>query len=174
MSPASDIRLLVLDMDGVMTDGAIVYDDAGREIKAFYVRDGLAIKLWQRLGFACAIITGRGGGAAERRADELGVRVVRQGSVDKAADLRAVAAEVGIPLSQTAFMGDDWPDLAPMRICGYPMCPADAHADVAAVAAYRAGAPGGRGAVRDAVEHLLQAKDMLGRALRLYDTDHGT
>lgn len=174
MSGAPAVRLLVLDVDGVLTDGSIVYDDAGRELKTFSVRDGLAIKLWQRAGFRCAIITGRGGGAVERRARELGIDLVRQASPDKASDLRAIAAEAGVPLDHTAFMGDDWPDLGAMRICAYPICPADADREVAGAAAFRTAAPGGRGAVREAVEHLLEAKGMLRDALRLYDSADGT
>lgn len=168
-SPAAAVRLLVMDVDGVMTDGSIVYDDAGREIKTFNVRDGFGIRLWQQMGFACGIITGRGGGAVERRAQELGITLFRQGSRDKAADLREIAAEAGVDLDQTAFLGDDWPDLPAMRLCGYPMCPADAHPDIAALCAFRAASPGGRGAVREAVEHLLGAQRLLDRARARYD-----
>jgi 3-deoxy-D-manno-octulosonate 8-phosphate phosphatase (KDO 8-P phosphatase) len=171
---AAAVRLLVLDVDGVLTDGSIIYDDAGRELKSFFVRDGLAIKLWQRMGFPCAILTGRGGGAVVRRAHELGISSVRQASEDKAADLETLAAEAGAPLAHTAFMGDDWPDLRALRACGYAICPADAHADVTRVAAFRTESPGGRGAVREAVEHLLEAKGLLGQALKLYDSTDGT
>lgn len=174
MSRASGVRLLVLDVDGVMTDGSIVYDDAGREIKAFCVRDGFGIKLWQRAGFACGIITGRGGGAVERRAKELGVTLLRQQSPDKSKDLEQMAAEVGVTLAETAFMGDDWPDLGALRICGYPICPADAHGDAVALSVYVTRAAGGRGAVREAVEHLLDAKGLRDAVLAQYHTPHGS
>lgn len=169
MTAAATVRLLALDVDGVMTDGSIVYDDAGREIKSFHVRDGFGIKLWQAMGFSCAIITGRGGAAVERRAAELGIRWVRQGSGDKGRDLREIAAEAGVAMGETAFLGDDWPDLPALRACAYPICPADAHPAVRAVCAYRTPGIGGRGVVREAVEHLLEARGLLDEALARYD-----
>ena len=166
---AMKVRLLAMDVDGVMTDGSIVYDDAGRELKAFNVRDGFGIRLWQQMGFACAIVTGRGGGAVERRAQELGITLYKAGSKDKAADLRELAGLAGVALQETAFLGDDWPDLPALRVCGYPMCPRDAHPAVRDASVYFTKAPGGRGAVREAVEHLLDARGLLDDALARYD-----
>lgn len=167
--PAPKVRLLVMDVDGVMTDGSITYDDTGRELKTFHVRDGFGIRLWQQMGFASAIITGRGGLAVERRAKELGISLLCQGSRDKAADLREVVAQAGIPLDQTAFIGDDWPDLPALRLCGYPICPADAHPDCLALTALQTASPGGQGVVREAVEHLLAAHGLLDQARARYD-----
>lgn len=167
--PAAAIELLVMDVDGVLTDGSIVYDDAGREIKVFNIRDGFGIRLWREAGFTPAILTGRGGAALERRATELGIELIKQKSADKAADVRALAERAGVTLAKTAFLGDDWPDLCAMRVCGYAMCPADAAPEVAAASHHRVGAPGGRGAVREAVEHLLEAKGLLAEALARYD-----
>ncbi len=155
------VELLVLDVDGVLTDGSIVYDDAGRELKAFNIRDGFGLTLWRRAGFEAAILTGRGGGAVVRRARELGIRVIVEGSADKAAGLAEIAARSGVEPGRMAYMGDDWPDLPAMRLAGYPMAPADAEGAVREAAAFVSGRAGGHGAVRDAVEHLLGAKGLL-------------
>lgn len=173
MSRAAGVTLLVLDVDGVLTDGSIVYDDAGHEIKSFHVRDGVGIRSWQRLGFMAAILTGRGGGAVERRAEELGISLLRQGSSDKGAAFLEMCREAGVEPRDAAFVGDDWPDLAPMRACGYPIAVADAAEAVRSIAAFVTSTPGGRGAVREAVEHLLEARGLLTEARAMYDTDHG-
>lgn len=162
-------RLLVLDVDGVMTDGSIIYDDEGRELKAFHVRDGFALRLWARMGMASAIITGRSSPVVERRARELGITRVVQGSADKATDLARVLGELGVAPRDAAFLGDDWPDMTAMRLVGRPMAVADAHPDVRALASYITPSPGGRGAVRDAVEHLLDRGGLLARARAFYD-----
>jgi 3-deoxy-D-manno-octulosonate 8-phosphate phosphatase (KDO 8-P phosphatase) len=166
---AASVRLLCLDVDGVLTEGAVVLDGEGRELKSFSVRDGLGIVLWQRLGGKVAVLTGRSSGAVERRMQELGVAQVRQGCKDKAQDLRAVAAECGIPLDQAAFVGDDLPDLPAMRLCGYPVAVQDAAPEVRAAAAFVSVAPGGKGAVREVVEHLLKAQDRWNDALAMFD-----
>ncbi len=161
---AARVRLLVLDCDGVLTDGSITYDDRGHELKTFNVRDGLGLRAWMNAGYHAAIITGRGGPALARRADELGVRHLIEGSSDKRAALEQLAAETGIGLEETAAMGDDWPDLAMFELAGYSIAPADAHADLRARAHFVTPSPGGRGAVRDAVEHLLSARNLLDAA----------
>lgn len=164
-----DVRLLVLDVDGVMTDGSIVYDDAGRELKSFSVRDGFAIRLWREAGFAAAIITTRGGEAVRRRAAELKIVHVYEGAHDKAEAVGRLAAESGVPLVEMACLGDDWPDLAMMRLVGYPMAVSDAEPLVRERARHVTARPGGRGAVRDAVEHLLEARGLMGEARARYD-----
>ena len=158
--PAS-IELLVLDVDGVMTDGSINIDDDGRETKRFHVRDGYAMKLWMQHGFHLAIITGRSGMALKHRLDSLGVPedMVIQGSKDKSADLGLIMQRCGVSEEQVACMGDDWPDLPMMRRVGYPMCPADAEPEVRAQCAFAGVRPGGHAAVREAVAHLLDARD---------------
>lgn len=170
--PAAGVRLLVLDVDGVMTDGSIMLDDRGVETKRFNVRDGFAIKLWQKLGFTCAIITGRSGSAAKHRAIELGIEHLVQGSSHKGRALQELLRELGLEATQAAFLGDDWPDLPAMRVAGYPMAVADAEPDVRAIARFVTTRPGGRGAVREAVEHLLSAAGLMERARSLYD-GHG-
>lgn len=158
--PAS-IELLVLDVDGVMTDGSINIDDDGRETKRFHVRDGYAMKLWMRQGHHLAIITGRSGMALKHRLDSLGVPegMVIQGSKDKSADLDLIMQRCGVSEEHAACMGDDWPDLPMMRRVGYPMCPADAEPEVRSRCAYTAMRAGGHACVREAIAHLLGARD---------------
>jgi 3-deoxy-D-manno-octulosonate 8-phosphate phosphatase (KDO 8-P phosphatase) len=168
-SRAASVRLLCLDVDGVLTEGAVVLDAEGRETKAFSVRDGLGLVLWQRLGGQVAVLTGRSSAAVDRRMQELGVRHVRQGCTDKSRDLRAVADECGVPVEQVAFVGDDLPDLPAFRVCGYPVAVQDAAPEVRAAAAFVTAAPGGKGAVREVVEHLLRAQDRWNDALAMFD-----
>jgi len=162
------VRLLVLDVDGVLTDGSIMLDDTGRELKRFHARDGVGLRVWGRLGFSTAIITGRVGGAVRHRMAELGITELIMGARDKEAPLRDLALRTGVPPAEMAFVGDDWPDLAPMSLVGYPIAVADATAAVRQAAALVTAAPGGRGAVREAVEHLLVAKGLLGTAIGVY------
>lgn len=169
MHPAESVQLLVLDVDGVLTDGSIVVDEEGCEFKRFNVRDGFAVKLWQKMGFRLAVISGRVCPAVGHRLDELGISLVVQGSVDKAASLADLAKKSKIDTQHMAALGDDWPDLPVMRRVAYAMAVADAEPAVKSAAAFITARPGGRGAVRDAVEHLLQAKGLLARALELHD-----
>lgn len=168
-SPASDVVLLALDVDGVLTDGSIFLNDLGHESKRFNVRDGFGLRLWARMGFKTAIITGRSGDALRHRAAELEIHDVIQGCKDKAQAAHALAARVDVPMEQIAFVGDDWPDLSVMRAVGYPIAVADADPWIKSVAAYTTRAPGGHGAVREAVEHLLEAKGMLDQARALFE-----
>jgi 3-deoxy-D-manno-octulosonate 8-phosphate phosphatase (KDO 8-P phosphatase) len=164
------VTLLVLDVDGVMTDGSILLDDDGKETKRFNVRDGFAIRLWQRLGFRVAIITGRHGRVVQHRARELSVDLVVQGALDKGQALGQLLAGAGVALADTAALADDWPELPMLRRVGYPMAVSDADPHVKAASAFVTKAPGGRGAVREAIEHLISAKGLMERALSLYDT----
>jgi 3-deoxy-D-manno-octulosonate 8-phosphate phosphatase (KDO 8-P phosphatase) len=162
------ISLLVLDVDGVMTDGSIFLDDNGNETKRYHVRDGFGIKLWQKLGFEIAIITGRSGRSIEHRAHELKIEHVIQGSKDKGVDLAALAARLNRGLDRVAYLGDDWPDLPAMARAQYPMAVADAHDEVRRIARFITTKPGGHGAVREAVEHLLDRMNLLEKARSLY------
>lgn len=165
---ADPVRLLCLDVDGVLTDGTVLLDDLGHETKRFNAKDGLGIALWRRLGGEVAVITGRAGLAVRHRLEELGVRHLYSGSHDKLEDLRHAADACGVPLSSAAFVGDDLPDLPAMRACGYPVAVHDAAAEVRAAAAYVTAAPGGHGAVREAVEHLLRTQDRWNDALAMF------
>lgn len=158
MADPANVELLCLDVDGVLTDGGIVLDDNGVETKRFHVRDGSGIWLWSSLGYRVALITGRSGRAVAHRARELNVGHVIQGSTDKAADLRALLDELGLEAARAAVLADDLPDLPMMRVAGYPMAVADAVQEVHDAAAYVTTRPGGHGAVREAIEHLVKAK----------------
>jgi 3-deoxy-D-manno-octulosonate 8-phosphate phosphatase (KDO 8-P phosphatase) len=163
--------LLALDVDGVLTDGSIMLDDDGREIKRFNVKDGLAITTWLRLDLHVGIITRRAGKAVEHRMRELGVKHIVQGCKDKREAVTKLAADCGVGLQAAAFIGDDWPDLVAMRVVGLPIAVADAAAEVKAIAKLVTKANGGHGAVREAVELLLKRNGSWEQAMRLFE-DH--
>jgi 3-deoxy-D-manno-octulosonate 8-phosphate phosphatase (KDO 8-P phosphatase) len=152
------VELLLLDVDGVLTDGGVTLGADGDEWKTFHIRDGLGLRLWQRAGCRAGLVTGRASRAVERRAAELGIAIVRQGVTDKAAAVDAIVAECGLDAERTAFMGDDLPDLAAFARCGVAIAPADACGEVRAAAALVTALPGGRGAVREAIERMLAAR----------------
>ncbi|MCH2145152.1 MAG: HAD hydrolase family protein [Phycisphaerales bacterium] len=154
----TDIELLCLDVDGVMTDGSILLDATGGELKRFHVRDGLAIKAWQRQGNRIAVITGRGCEALRHRMAELGVEIVLEHVPDKASALASVQERLGIGPERTAFMGDDLADLPAFERSGYSMAPVDADPDVLKRASWVGTRRGGDAAVREAIEHLLRAR----------------
>ena len=156
-SPA-DVQLIVFDVDGVLTDGVVIYTEDGGEAKHFHIKDGLGIVAARRAGLGVAVITSRESRLVERRMRELGVKDLVQGCKDKAAEVGALAERVGVPLSAVAYVGDDLVDLGAMRRVGYPIAVADAAAEVRAVASYVTALPGGRGAGREAIEHVLKAQ----------------
>lgn len=165
---ARKIRLLCLDVDGVLTDGSISIDDQGVETKRFHVRDGTGLRIWQQLGYEVALITGRRGTAVRHRANELGIRNVVQGSTDKLADFGLLLDSLQIASSEAAMLGDDLPDLPIMRMAGYPMAVADAVPEIRALAEFTTIRPGGHAAVRESIEHLLRGKDQWEEALALF------
>lgn len=169
-SDPAQIELLILDVDGVMTDGSVLLDADGDEIKRFNIRDGLGIRVWLRLGFKVGVITGRSSLALTHRMMELGVEHVIQDSNDKAKDLDKLLGEADTAVACTACLGDDWPDLAMARKVGYPMAVSDADDKLKKAVAHITTRRGGHGAVREAIEHLLEAKGMMQEALALYDT----
>ena len=142
---ARRVRLACFDVDGTLTDGRLVYDSAGVESKAFHVHDGQGLVLLRRAGIEVALVTARTSPVVERRAAELGVRAC-SGVGDKLGCVEGLAREMGLELSEVAFMGDDLPDLKVMRHVGLSACPADAHPWLARDAAWRAAQPGGAGA----------------------------
>lgn len=147
-SAAARVKLLCLDVDGVLTDGTVALDDLGHETKRFHARDGLGIRLWTRLGGQVAVITGRSGLAVRHRLEELGVRLLYSGSADKLHDLHAALRETGLTPAEAAFVGDDLPDLPAMRACGYPVAVRDAAQEVLAIARYVTAAPAVRMSLR--------------------------
>jgi len=155
---ARNIRMLVLDVDGVMTDGSIIMNGEGDELKAFNVRDGHGIKLLQRAGIEVAIITGRTSKVVEARARDLGIQYIIQGSLNKAEALIDLEAQSGIPAGQCAMMGDDVLDLPPMYCMPLSLAPADAHQAVLGYVDWISDCNGGRGAIRQAAEGLIIAQ----------------
>ena len=154
----SQIRLLILDVDGVLTDGRIGLTDQGDEIKYFCVRDGLAIRLAQRSGIQVALLSGRSSRAVERRARELEVETVIQGSRDKVRHLEEILKRLDLEPSQVAAMGDDLPDLPLLKMAHFSAAPSDAAPEVQSSVDYLCQSPGGHGAVREVVERILKAR----------------
>ncbi len=155
---AARVRFLVLDVDGVLTDGRILLDAAGGELKAFHVRDGSAIARALSAGIEVAFLSGRKSPAVLRRARELGVTVVRQGVRRKASAFRALALRRGWPLGETAAVGDDLPDREILAAAGFAATPADGHPGLDPVVDYRCRRRGGEGAVMEVVDLILSAR----------------
>ena len=163
----ASIRLLVCDVDGVLTDGSVTYGQHGLELKAFNIKDGLAMKLAAWAGLPVVWLTGRTSEAVARRAAELEVEVV-QGEGDKARGLQAIARAHAVPLSAIAYVGDDLNDLPALRCAGLPIAVADAAEEVRAVAGYVTRASGGHGAIREIIEAILHAQHRWDEAVDLY------
>jgi len=164
----NDIRLVVFDVDGVLTDGQLVYGAGGEEQKVFHARDGLGLRLLMAAGLEVAVISAKTGFPLKKRLSDLGISRVHLGQTDKASAVQAVADSVGVALSHVAFVGDDLLDIPAMEQVGLELCPADAHPRVVARAHRVSSLPGGRGAVRDLVDWLLQEQGRLETAERVY------
>jgi 3-deoxy-D-manno-octulosonate 8-phosphate phosphatase (KDO 8-P phosphatase) len=157
-TPLAKIRLLVLDVDGVLTDGRLYFGAKGEALKVFHVRDGHGIKLLMGSGVEVAAFSGRRSAAVTARMRELGVRRLVQGCADKVAVLRRLARQLDIDPLASACMVDDTPDLPLMSAVGFAAAVADAHPLVLSAAHWVAGSPGGRGAVRELCDALLRAR----------------
>ena len=162
------IRLLVLDVDGVLTDGGIYMGPDGEAMKRFDIKDGLGIALWHRAGGMTAILTGRSSKIVENRAKELHISVVRQGCTDKRTAYEELKAELKISDEEIAYIGDDIIDLPVMRQVGLPVAVADAVPEVQNVACFVAAHNGGHGAIRETVERILRAQGRFEEAAALY------
>lgn len=162
------IKLLVLDVDGVMTDGAIIYADDGKETKNFNVQDGHGIKLLMREGIDVAIITSRESGVVRHRASNLGITLVYQGYKEKLIAFNDLIGKKGIRAEEAAFMGDDLVDLPVMTRAGLSIAVKNAVADVKKRADYVTKKEGGKGAVREAVELILKAQGRWDAVLEYY------
>jgi 3-deoxy-D-manno-octulosonate 8-phosphate phosphatase (KDO 8-P phosphatase) len=152
----ASIEMLLLDVDGVLTDGSIIYTDDGTELKRFHVRDGSALKFWHFAGKRSAILTGRTSRVVEVRAKELGIAPVIQGATDKLTAYRDLLRQSGLQAQQVCFVGDDLPDLPVTRHCGLAVAVADACSEILAQSHYTTRAPGGKGAVREVIELILR------------------
>jgi 3-deoxy-D-manno-octulosonate 8-phosphate phosphatase (KDO 8-P phosphatase) len=161
------IEWLVLDVDGVLTDGGIVYGSGGLELKQFHVRDGTGLKLWHQAGKHSALITGRESPVVALRAAELGVARVFQGAGDKLSAYRRLLAEAGVASGAVCCVGDDLPDLSPLAHCGLAVATADACPEARAAAHYVTRRAGGRGAVRETIELILRCQGAWQRLVNL-------
>lgn len=164
LARASKVRLACFDVDGTLTDGRLVFDNEGRELKAFHVRDGQGLALLRKAGIAVAFVTARAGDIAARRARELGAQAFVDVG-DKLACVRDLARERGIDLDAVAFMGDDLADLAVLNAAGLAVAPADAHPWIASRVHWRTRARGGEGAARELCDLLLAAQGQAEVAL---------
>lgn len=155
-----NIKLLLLDVDGVLTDGGIIYSDNGSETKIFNVKDGLGIRLLMEVGIRLGIITGRRSNALSKRCKELGIDLIYDGVANKADALNRMLERTGFSVEEVACIGDDLPDLALMRRTGFSIAVADAHVTLRENADMITSAKGGRGAVREVCEAILKAKGL--------------
>lgn len=162
---ASHIRLLALDVDGVLTDGQLYFSSSGEETKGFSTLDGQGIKLLQDAGIAVALITARSSQLVSNRAANLGIRHLVQGCHDKLEALQLLQAQLGIPMNQTAYVGDDLPDLACVMRAGLGISVPNGHFTVRDRAFCVTSAPGGHGAVREVCDWILQAQNLLDAAV---------
>ena len=155
---AADICLLVLDVDGVLTDGGLYYDLRNQIMKRFDVQDGLGIKIAQGAGIRIAVITGLKSQAVEARIRDLGIEDYYAGFHDKRDSLEEIRQRYGLTWNQIAYLGDDWVDLSVMAKVGLPLAVANAQPEVKKIASYVTTARGGQGAVREIIRHLLMAQ----------------
>lgn len=165
---AARIKLLLLDVDGVLTDGRLYFGNQGGEFKSFCTLDGQGIKALQKTGVMVGIITGRTSNLVARRASDLGITILVQGREDKWEALQEILHEHPVALNDIAFMGDDWPDLSIMTRVGLAFTVANAHASVAARAHWQSRERGGEGAVRAACDLIMQAQGTFETALAPY------
>jgi 3-deoxy-D-manno-octulosonate 8-phosphate phosphatase (KDO 8-P phosphatase) len=169
MSPeqrAATVQLLVLDVDGVLTDGRLYFGAEGEALKVFDVRDGHGIKLLREAGIEVAILSARRSPIVERRARELGITQVIQGAADKGAGFAELARALKVASEHCAYIGDDWPDLAALAQAGFAATVADAAPEVRQAAHWVTNATGGRGAVRELAEFILRAQGRFEPLLR--------
>lgn len=162
------IRMILSDVDGVLTDGGIIYDNQGVESKRFHVRDGFGIKLWMQAGHSFGILTARSSHIVRVRAAELQIPIVRQGFEDKLPVAQQVIAEAGLQPAEVCYIGDDLPDIPVMRMVGLAAAVADAAPEVRQAAHITIDRPGGGGAVRMLIETILEAQKRWGELRARY------
>jgi len=165
---AKRIKLLLLDVDGVLTDGRLYFSNQGDEFKTFGTLDGHGIKMLQKSGVKVGIITGRTSNLVAKRANDLGIKILVQGREDKWDALQEILAEHPTELEEIAFMGDDWPDLTVMCRVGLALAPANSHFTVTERSHWQSQARGGEGAVREACDMLMKAQNTFDQILKPY------
>lgn len=168
LEQARHIEALVLDVDGILSDGFVTLTNTGDEIKSFDIRDGLGMKLVQRAGIKVIIITGRQSHIVEKRMGDLGVDLIFQGREDKGVALKEACAQFGIQPEDCLYMGDDWPDLSAFAIAGMKVTVPNGHVEVRRRADLVTQAYGGRGAVREICDMILSAKGVYKELLEQY------
>ena len=157
---AGAVKLLVLDVDGVLTNGQVFIGENGKEtIKAFDIQDGLGIKLLEKIGIPTAIITGRNSKMVLGRCEELGIQQVHMGVENKAQALDHILQSLGLKSADCSVMGDDWPDFQMMKSAGFKVCPAQGHDAVKETAHFVTTRSGGNGAVREVCDLILKAQN---------------
>ena len=162
------IRLIILDVDGVLTDGGIYMGPDGEAMKRFDIKDGAGIVLWGRVGGMTAILTGRSSKIVENRAKELHISIVRQGCTNKRAAYEELKEELQVTDDEVAYIGDDIIDLPVMRQVGLPIAVGDAAPEVHEIASFTTNHAGGHGAIREAVERILRAQGRFEEAAAQY------
>ena len=166
---ARKIRLVLLDVDGVMTDGTLLFTGAGTEMKAFHAQDGVGIRVAQRMGLDIGVITGRRSAAVEQRCAELDITELHQGNWRKLGIFEEILERRQIPAEHVAFVGDDLVDLPILRRVGFSATVPDAREEILEVVDVVCDRPGGRGAVREVLEAILKAQGRWDEVLALYD-----
>ncbi len=162
------IKLILSDVDGVLTDGGVWFTDDGRQLMEFHIRDGLGVRLWHEAGGLFGIVTGRDIEAVRRRAAQLKVDILRQGIDDKLPVVDAIAEELGLTREEICYVGDDLLDLRAVRAVGLGVAVADAAEEVGQAAAYRTSVRGGHAPLREVVELILKNTDRWEEAVRRY------
>lgn len=171
---ARPIRLLLLDVDGVLTDGTIVLHHDGTESKRFHIRDGAAIVWAQRAGLRIGLLSARTSDATMQRAAQLGIPLVVQGASDKLAAYEQIVRDTTLAEREIAYMGDDLQDLPVLERAGFSAAPADAAPEVRAAAAWVSTRGGGQGAVRELIEHILRTQGAWERFVTAYQVERGS
>ena len=162
------ISVLLSDVDGVLTDGLVVLDNQGIESKAFHIRDGLGIKLWQKAGYQFGMLTLRSTQSLKVRAAELGIEIIRQGVPDKLTAFKQILAELKVDRQRVCYIGDDLPDLPVVRAAGLGVAVPDAAAEVRDAAHHTTHHCGGHGAVRELIEMILKAQGRWTDVIQTY------
>jgi 3-deoxy-D-manno-octulosonate 8-phosphate phosphatase (KDO 8-P phosphatase) len=165
---AQGVRVAFFDVDGVLTDGGLLFTESGETIKRFSTLDGHGLKMLQKAGITPAVITGRDSAPLRARLKALGITHVRYGTEDKAPAAQEILSELGLDWSQAAHMGDDWPDMAVMMRAAFACAPSNAHTEVKAIAHYVTEREGGHGAARELCDLLLIASGRYAELLKGY------
>lgn len=162
------IKMVIMDVDGVLTDGSMIFNADGTESKTFNVRDGSGIKYLMRNGIATALLSARECEPVRRRAESLGIDHCITGALDKLPAYRDLLQRIGLTDAEVCYVGDDLPDIPPMRAAGFPVTVADGADEVKEVAAYVTRAKGGHGAIREVAEMILKAQDKWENVMKRY------